>query len=153
MPTSHGRARPVSIVRVHCLSFTCMRTCCAQVTAIHVYDSRPYNWHMACARCICLLTLCLRPCSCCRTDTGWRGWVRGCCLQQRCCVRHHRLKLTAHGVCVCVCMRLWLCRPCHKAQSHARGPGGRGARRNMPKASNMDNTRKNPGDPPSGLFI
>ena len=32
-------------------------------------DPWPYNWHMACARCICLLALCLRACFCCRTDT------------------------------------------------------------------------------------
>ena len=68
---SAHESRPCSsrLHRSSALLIVYFHACCAQVTTIHVYDSRPYNWHMACARCICLLTLCLRPCSCCRTDT------------------------------------------------------------------------------------
>ena len=68
---SAHESRPCSsrLHRSSALLIVYFHACCAQVTAIHVYDPWPYNWHMACARCICLLALCLRACFCCRTDT------------------------------------------------------------------------------------
>ena len=68
---SAHESRPCSsrLHRSSALLIVYLHACCAQVTAIHAYDPWPYNWLMACARCICLLTLCMRACSCCRTDT------------------------------------------------------------------------------------
>ena len=91
-------------------------------------DPWPYNWHMACARCICLLALCLRACFCCRTDTDA---VPPAAAPLRPALG---LMLTAHAVCVRVCM--CLCMPCavvsssdvikREATRDGQGGGGHG---------------------------